>query len=112
MVYLGMGPGACKISRHLDTGFILFQFWVGPISVVPVQYIMKPGASKEDDDVSFLKAVPRPKTSSRMPGAWVLAKTDVEQIGRESGLAMMESAKLLADSVAVMAQLSLRDTET
>lgn len=36
MVYLGMGPGACKISRHLDTGFILFQFWVGPISVVPV----------------------------------------------------------------------------
>ncbi|MHC9235267.1 PAS domain-containing protein [Pseudooceanicola sp. 502str34] len=40
------------------------------------------------------------------------ALTDVEQIGRESGLAMMESAKLLADSVAVMAQLSLRDTET
>ena len=36
MVYLGMGPGACKISRPLDAGFILFQFWVGLISVVPV----------------------------------------------------------------------------
>ena len=36
MVYLGMGAGACKISRSLDAGFILFQFWVGPISVVPV----------------------------------------------------------------------------
>ena len=38
MVYLGMGPGACKISSPLDAGFILFQFWVGPISVVPVTY--------------------------------------------------------------------------
>ena len=37
MVYLGMGPGAYKISKPLDAGFILFQFWVGLISVVPVQ---------------------------------------------------------------------------
>ena len=37
MVYLGMGPGVCKISRLLDAVFILFQFWVGPISVVPVK---------------------------------------------------------------------------
>ena len=36
MVYLGMGPGAYKISKPLDAGFILFQFWVGLISVVPV----------------------------------------------------------------------------
>ena len=36
MVYLGMGQDACQISRHLDAGFILFPFWVGPISVVPV----------------------------------------------------------------------------
>ena len=35
-VYLGMGPGACKISKPLDAGFILFPFWVGLISVVPV----------------------------------------------------------------------------
>ena len=40
MVYLGMGPGACEISRPLDAGFILFQFWVGLISVVPVYAIM------------------------------------------------------------------------
>ena len=37
MVYLGMGARACKISRPLDAGFILFQFWVGLISVVPVK---------------------------------------------------------------------------
>ena len=36
MVYLGMGARACKISRPLDAGFILFPFWVGLISVVPV----------------------------------------------------------------------------
>ena len=36
MVYLVMGQDVCKISRSLDDGFILFQFWVGPISVVPV----------------------------------------------------------------------------
>ena len=36
MVYLGMGPGAYKIPKPLDAGFILFQFWVGLISVVPV----------------------------------------------------------------------------
>ena len=39
MVYLGMGPGAYKISKPLDAGFILFQFWVGLISVVPVHDI-------------------------------------------------------------------------
>ena len=31
-----MGARACKISRPLDAGFILFPFWVGLISVVPV----------------------------------------------------------------------------
>ena len=25
MVYLGMGPGACEISKPLDAGFILFS---------------------------------------------------------------------------------------
>ena len=39
MVYLGMGPGAYKISMPLDAGFILFQFWVGLISVVPVRIV-------------------------------------------------------------------------
>ena len=42
MVYLGMGPGAYKISKPLDAGFILFQFWVGLISVVPV-YVLVTG---------------------------------------------------------------------
>ena len=37
------------------------------------------------------------------------ALSDVEQIGREFGLAMMGSAKLLADSVATMARLSFRE---
>jgi len=37
------------------------------------------------------------------------ALSDVEQIGREYGLAMMGSAKLLADSVAMMARLSLSE---
>ena len=37
------------------------------------------------------------------------ALSDVEQIGREFGLAMMGSAKLLADSVATMAKLSMRE---
>ena len=37
------------------------------------------------------------------------ALSDVDQIGREYGLAMMGSAKLLADSVAMMARLSLSD---
>ena len=32
-----MGPGACEISKPLDAGFIIFQFWVGLISVVPVR---------------------------------------------------------------------------
>ena len=36
--------------------------------------------------------------------------SDVEQMGREYGLAMMSSAQQLADSVAMMARLSLRDT--
>ena len=36
---LGMGPGAYKISKPLDAGFIIFQFWVGLISVVPVACI-------------------------------------------------------------------------
>ncbi|WP_240789604.1 PAS domain-containing protein [Pseudooceanicola onchidii] len=36
--------------------------------------------------------------------------SDVEQIGREYGLAMIGSAKLLADSVAMMARLSLSRT--
>ena len=40
MVYLGMGPGACKFSRPLNAGFILFQFWVGLISVVPVLTVL------------------------------------------------------------------------
>ena len=34
-----MGPGAYKISKPLDAGFILFQFWVGLISVVPVRIV-------------------------------------------------------------------------
>lgn len=38
------------------------------------------------------------------------ALSDVEQIGREYGLAMMGSAKLLADSVAMMARLSFSDS--
>ena len=33
MVYL------VKFSRPLDAGFILFQFWVGLISVVPVTVV-------------------------------------------------------------------------
>ena len=37
------------------------------------------------------------------------ALTDLDQIGREFGLAMMGSAQLIADSVAMMARLSFDD---
>ena len=37
------------------------------------------------------------------------ALTDIGQISREFGLAMQESSQLLADSVAVMARLTLDD---
>jgi RecA/RadA recombinase len=37
------------------------------------------------------------------------ALTDVEQIGREYGYAMMGSAQLIADSVATLARMSFTD---
>ena len=37
------------------------------------------------------------------------ALSDVDQIGREFGLAMQESAQLLADSVATMARFAMKD---
>ena len=74
--------GEVKLSSQ--TRRILGDFfeYAGP----KLQY--KPGASKIDDDVAFLKAVPRPRTSSKMPEAFVLTKTwgektDAEQIGRK-----------------------------
>ena len=39
------------------------------------------------------------------------ALSDVDQIGREFGLAMMGSAGLLADSIALMAKLTLEDSQ-
>ena len=54
MVYLGMGARACKISRPLDAGFILFPFWVGLISVVPVKNEKKRGTDPDSASPSVV----------------------------------------------------------
>ena len=64
MVYLGMGARACKISRPLDAGFILFPFWVGLISVVPVVELIIL-RSKPKPQPIFLPENPRVRSSRK-----------------------------------------------
>ncbi|WP_407492480.1 PAS domain-containing protein [Pseudooceanicola sp. MF1-13] len=79
-------------------------------------YVYMSRLRDSDDEVKFILASQFDMTSALQRSTISAndeklrhALSDLEQISREYGLAMMGSAKLLADSVAMMAQLSLTE---